>query len=323
MRAAIYERNGPAREVLRVLELPDPTPAAGEVLVRVHASGVNPSVVKKRAATPLQFPRIVPHSDGAGVIEAAGEGVSRARVGERVWLWNAQWNRAWGTAAELIALPQEQAVPLPAGLSFEQGATFGIPLQTALAALLPFDALAGAWVLVQGGTGAVGRFAIQAAKRLGARVIATAGSAAKAALSLAAGADHAVNYREEDVVAKVRALTAGSGVDRIVEVEFGQNAGADVEMLRASHGTIAVYGSANLKDARLEVRRLMFKNAAVRFLLVYDLSAPDRAAVLQAVAQLAPGLQTDVAERYPLQEIGPAHEAQESGRVVGNIVLLP
>lgn len=323
MRAAIYERSGAAREVLRVVDLPDPAPAPGEVLVRVHASGVNPSDVKKRATAPLQYARIIPHSDGAGVIEAVGAGVSPGRVGERVWLWNAQWSRADGTAATLVALPQAQAVALPQALSFEQGATFGIPLQTALAALLPFDELAGAWVLVQGGTGAVGRFAIQAAKRFGARVIATAGSPEKAALALAAGADHAVDHRDPGLVAQVRALTAGAGVDRIVEVEFGLNAAADAELLRAAHGTVAVYGSAKEPLAQLEVRRLLFKNATVRFLLVYELTARDRAAVLEAIARLGPGLQADVAGRYPLARIAEAHEAQESGRVVGNIVVLP
>ena len=325
MRAAIYEANGPAREVLRLIDLPDPVPAAGEVLVRVRASGVNPSDVKKRAAPPLEFPRIIPHSDGAGVIEAVGPGVSAGRVGERVWLWNAQWNRAFGTAAELVALPQEQAVPLASSLLFEQGATFGIPLQTALAALLPFDELRGAWVLVQGGTGAVGRFAIQAAKRFGARVVATAGSAEKAALSLAAGADHAVNYRDPDWVARARTLTGGAGFDRIIEVEFGTNAAADAELLRASHGTIAVYGSAAAPVAQLEVRRLMFKTATLRFVLVYDLTPRDRAAVLEAVARLGPGLQIDVAERFPLEEIVRAQEAQESGRAArpGNLVVIP
>lgn len=323
MRAAVYEANGPAAGTLRLANLPDPLPAAGEVLVRVHASGVNPSDVKKRAGTPLQFPRIVPHSDGAGVIEATGPGVDPRRVGERVWLWNAQWNRALGTAAELIALPEALAVPLPDEISFDEGATFGIPLQTACAALLPFDDLAGAWVLVQGGTGAVGRYAIQMAKRFGARVIATASSKEKAALALAAGADQAIDYREGDLAKRVREITAGAGVDRILEVEFGRNAGADFDALRASHGTVAIYGSAAEREVKLDALRLMRANVALRFVLVYDLLPGDRERVLAAIARHGPSLQRHVAERYPLAEIARAHEAQESGRVVGNIVVLP
>ena len=328
MRAAVYEANGPAAEALRVVNLPDPLPASGEVLVRVHASGVNPSDVKKRAGIPLQFPRIVPHSDGAGVIEAVGAGVERRRVGERVWLWNAQWNRALGTAAELIALPEAQAVSLPDDISFEEGATFGIPLQTACAVLLPFEELPGAWVLVQGGTGAVGRYAIQIAKRFGARVIATVGSKEKAALALAAGADQVINYRAEEVAKRVREMTSGAGacgagVDRIVEVEFGQNVETDLAALRASNGSVAIYGSAAVAQARFEVLRLMRANVTLRFVLVYDLLPRDRERVLDAIARHGPSLQRHVAERYPLAEIARAHEAQESGRVVGNIVVLP
>src|SRR5207237_9888933 len=230
------------------------------------------------------------------------------------------WNRALGTAAERCALPAAQAVKLPEGVSFEEGATFGIPLQTACAALLPFEELPGRWVLVQGGTGAVGRFAVQIAKRFGARVIATAGSAEKAAQSLAAGADHAIRYRDQEVAARVRELTGGAGVDRIVEVEFGRNAAQDLAALRP-HGTLAVFGSQDVPEARLEVRRWMWANLRLRFLLVYELEPGERAAVLAAIERFAPTLQIDLAQVLPLEEIARAHEIQESGSAVGNLML--
>ena len=183
MRAAWYERNGPAREVLSVGEMPAPEPGPGEVRVRVHASGVNPSDWKSRAGTarPMAFPRVIPHSDGAGVIDRAGPGIPTRRVGERVWIWNAQWKRPFGTAAEFVILPAAMAVRLPEGIGFEEGACLGIPALTAHRAVTSDGPVAGQTVLVSGGAGAVARYAIQIAKLLGAgQVIATVSSAAKA-----------------------------------------------------------------------------------------------------------------------------------------------
>ena len=214
MRAAWYERGGPAGEVLTVGEMEDPRPEAGEVLVRVYASGVNPGEVKKRSdwmGYGIGYPRVIPHSDGAGTIEEVGEGVSYSRVGQRVWVWGAQSGRPFGTAAQYVALPNEQAVPLPTGVGFEVGACLGIPARTAHRCVFAEGPVSGETVLVPGGAGAVGSFAISFAKWGGAEVIATVGSEEHAEAALQAGADHALNYRTDDVAARVREVTAGRG----------------------------------------------------------------------------------------------------------------
>src|SRR5262249_2809851 len=225
MKAAWYEKTGNAREGLRVGELPDPEPGPGEVLVRVHFSGVNPSDVKSRAGLRggMAFPRVIPHSDGAGVIEAAGRAVDPGHVGERAWLWNGQWSRAYGTAAERIALPAAQAVPLPAEVGFTAGACLGIPALTAHRSVFADGPVAGQTVLVTGGAGTVGHYAIELAKFGHANVIATVSGPEKARAARTAGADHVLDYRREDVAARVLEITGGAGVDRIVEVEFGGN----------------------------------------------------------------------------------------------------
>ena len=236
MRAAFYERTGPAGEVLNVGQLPTPEPGTGEVRVRVAWSGVNPSDVKSRAGTrtkTLPFPRIVPHSDGSGVIDAVGEGVNRTRLGERVWLWNAAWGRAYGTAAEYVAVPAQQAVPLPDGVDLEVGACLGIPALTAYQAVTVDGGVKDGVVLVAGGAGAVGHYAVQLARIHGARkILATVSSEAKAILALAAGADHAINYRTGNLVQEVLDLTGGAGVDRVIEVDLAANIGADLQVLR-------------------------------------------------------------------------------------------
>lgn len=225
MLAAWYERNGAARDVLTLGEMPDPVAGPGEVVVRILASGVNPSDVKSRQGTrgPMAFPRVIPQSDGAGIIVAAGEGVAASRVGQRVWVYNAQWQRPFGTAAELVALPAAMAMPLPESVSYAAGACLGIPASTAHHAVFADGPVARKTVLVTGGAGAVGHYAIQLARWGGARVLATASSAEKAEHAGEAGAEAVFNYRSEDVAAKVMAATAGAGVDRIVEVDLGAN----------------------------------------------------------------------------------------------------
>ncbi|HVM85659.1 MAG TPA: NADPH:quinone reductase, partial [Candidatus Binatia bacterium] len=245
MRAAYYEKLGPAKDVLKVGDLPKPEPAAGEILVRVKVSGVNPSDVKMRMGTSSaanEYPRIIPHSDGAGVIEAVGENVRKDRVGQRVWLWNARWQRAFGTAAEYVALPAEQAVPLPDAVDFEAGACLGIPALTAWQAVETDGGVAGDWVLVQGGAGSVGHYAVQMAKLKGASVIATVSSPEKAKRATEAGADAVVNYKSEDLAAKVKELTASRGVERVIEVDLAANI-AKLPALVADYGMIVVYGS--------------------------------------------------------------------------------
>jgi len=206
MRAAWYERTGPAREVLVVGEMPDPEPGPGEVRVKLATSGVNPSDWKARTGSrPMIAPRVIPHSDGAGVIDKVGDGVPPARVGERVWVWNGQWKRPFGTCATMIAVPGAQAVKLADDVSFEAGACFGIPLLTAYRALTTDGSVAGKRVLVTGGAGSVGHYAIQLARLLGAaQILTTISSEEKAQHARAAGADAAINYKTEDVVERTK-----------------------------------------------------------------------------------------------------------------------
>src|SRR5262245_45006941 len=205
MRAAYYESNGAAREVLRVAEVETPQPARGEVRVRLAASGVNPSDVKSRAGLTrkIAFARVIPHSDGAGIIDAVGEGVPSARVGERVWVWNGQWRRAFGTAAEQIVLPADQTVPLPTSISMEAAACLGIPAYTGYQAVEVAGLKDGSTVLIAAGAGAVGHYAIQFAKKWGATVLTTVSSPEKAELARQAGAEHAIDYKRENVGERV------------------------------------------------------------------------------------------------------------------------
>ena len=235
MKAAFYEQTGPAEQVLVVGDLPDPQPATGEVRVRLQWSGLNPSDVKARSGArgpAMPFPRVIPHSDGMGIIDAVGAGVDPARNGERVWLWNAAWARPFGTAAEWVCLPEQQAVPLPDNVPGEVGACLGIPALTALHAVLTDGGVEGQRVLVAGGAGAVGHYAVQFARLLGARqILTTVSSTEKAALALAAGADVAINYRTENVVDRVLEETQDEGVDRVIEMDIAANAAIDMEVV--------------------------------------------------------------------------------------------
>ena len=324
MKAIWYDRIG-GPEVLTHGDLPTPSPAPGEVLVRLAASGVNPSDWKTRSGAtgrPMLFPRVVPHSDGAGTVEAVGEGVDGARVGERVWIWNGQWRRAWGTAAECIALPAAQAVRLPENTGFAEGACLGIPALTALHALLTDGGVSGRRVLVTGGAGSVGHYAIQFARLLGAaRVLATVSSEEKAAHALAAGADAAIDYRREDVPGRVSALTGGRGVDRVVEVDVSGNAKM-LPLLLAPGGICAAYG-ANGASAEIAFGPAILKGVAFRFFIVYELDAAQRAAAVGALGGwLENGLvRHTVAARMPLAECAEAHRAVQEGQHIGNVVL--
>ena len=325
MRAIWYEANGPAEQVLILGELPDPLPGPGEVRVALRASGINPSDVKARAGVrgPMPFARIIPHSDGAGVIDAVGTGVSAGRIGERVWLWNAAWQRPNGTCAELVCLPAAQAVPLPANTGWDAGACLGIPASTAAHALFADGDIAGQTVLVTGGAGAVGHSAIQLARWGGARVIATVSGEEKALVARAAGADAVVNYRHGDPAAAILAATGGDKVDRIVEVEFGGNLAVSQAVLRPG-GVIASYGSMADPTPALPFYPLMFNHVTLRMLLVYLLTPRERAAVVARLgAAMADGaLQHAVAARFPLEETAAAHRAVESGQLIGSAVVL-
>lgn len=322
MRAAWYEKNGAARDVLEVGSLPEPIPGPGEVRVRIHASGVNPSDVKARAGRPLIAGRMIPHSDGAGIIDAAGTGVAGERIGERVWTWNAAWRRSNGTAAEYVVLPQDQAVHLPDNVSFGQGACLGIPALTALRAVTTDGAVFGKTVLVTGGAGAVGAYAIQFARLYGAaRIVTTVSSSEKAEICTRLGADHTINYKTEDVVDRIGDITNGRGVDRVIEVDAATN----VEMLPgiiARDGLCVIYGSSK-PEISFEFFPMILAGAAARFFIVYEMSPEVREQTVGALqGQLASGLlRHHIAETFALDDIAAAHETVESGKPVGNVIV--
>lgn len=325
MKAAWYESNGSARDVLRVGDMPDPVANDGEVRVRVAASGVNPSDWKTRGGSrPMAAPRVILHSDGAGVIDAVGPGVDAARIGERVWIWNAQWQRAHGTAAEYVALPAAQAVPLSSGTTFEEGACLGIPALTAYRAVTMAGPVEGRDVLVTGGAGAVGHYAIQFAKLLGARrVLTTVSSPAKAAHARGAGADVVIDYRTESVAERVRAETDGHGVHLLVEVDAAGNAPLLPRVL-ARDGVCTVYGSST-PEIRYSFGPMIMSGANLRFFIVYELALSVREeAQRQLGAWLSKGLvRHAVAQRFALADIVLAHEAVERGAFIGNVVVTP
>jgi NADPH:quinone reductase len=321
MRAAVYRSTGPARDVLRVEEIDRPEPGPGEVLVRVHASGVNPTDYKTRSgmtARPIDGFQI-PHQDGAGVIEAVGADVDQARLGERVWVWLAAYGRRWGTAAEWTVVPSRRAVPL-ADASFDLGASLGVPAMTAHRCLFADGPVKGKTVLVAGGAGAVGHFAIELAKWAGARVVTTVSGQEKAELAAKAGADLVVNYRDRDAIEQVKAFSPA--VDRVVEVALGAN--LELDLAVSGPSTTVVTYAAEAQNPVLPVRACMTANVTLRFILLYGL--PDDAldaAVTDITDSLRSGALTELpAHRFSLSEVVRAHEAAERG-AVGKVIVTP
>jgi NADPH2:quinone reductase len=323
MRAAWYEKNGAAAEVLTVGDVETPRPGPGEVRVKLATSGVNPSDVKSRAGTArkIAFPRVIPHSDGAGEIDAVGEGVAAARVGERVWTWNAQWKRPFGTAAEYVVLPSAQAVALPATIDFAAGACLGIPALTAWHALALADAHAGAKLLIAGGAGAVAHYAIQFAKARGATVITTVSSPAKAEVARAAGADHVVDYKRENVGERVASFTGKAGVDAVIELDLAANAALVPAVLRPK-GTVVVYGTGR-PEAQIPASFCLVNSIRLQFMLVYELTAEERARAIADITSMlkANALIHNVAARLKLSDIVAAHRMVEDGKAIGNVVM--
>ena len=313
MRAIAYEQTGPAQDVLALQELPRPSPAPGEVLVQVAYSGVNPSDAKTRAGArgALAWPRVIPHSDGSGVIAGVGAGVDPGRLGQRVWLWNAAWGRAHGSCAEYIALPAAQAVALPDAARLTDGACLGIPALTAHRCLFADGPIDGQVVLVTGGAGAVGAYAVQMAKLAGAaRVIATVSGPEKAAHASAMGADAVVNYREDGVAEAILEAAGGARVDRIVEVEFGGNLAVTRAVL-AENGIVAAYGSMAAPEPALPFYPMMFDAQTLRMVLVYKLPQAARQAGIADVTRWleAGALQHPVAGVHPIEGTAQAHDA--------------
>ncbi|WP_210012495.1 NADPH:quinone reductase [Neorhizobium galegae] len=326
MRAAFYERQGTARAVLRVGDLPDTQPGAGEVRVRVVASGINPSDIKTRTrfgGKAMPFPLIVPHQDGAGVIDAVGPGIPETRIGERVWIYMGQWGRAFGTAAEFVVVPSVKAVRLVDNVSFEIGAALGVPAMTAHRCLFADGDLRGKRVLVQGGAGAVGNAAILLAKWAGAWVAATVSREEQAEVARAAGADLVVNRHEEDVSQTVRSATDGHGVDRIVDVDISANIDVAVSCL-ARDGAVSAY-STESPQARLTIPFFPALLGGFSFRFVYVYSMPE-AAMRQAADEVsacaASGAYAPrIAKTYALDAVADAHELQESGKAVGKVLV--
>lgn len=326
MKAAWYTQNGEAVDVMQVGELPTPSPRAGEVLVRLATSGVNPSDVKSRRARPLTDPLVVPHSDGAGVIEAVGEGVSAGRLGQRVWVWNGQWQRPMGTCAQFIALPEAQAVELPDGVDFAAGACMGIPGLTAMQAVILAERLSGdlrgQTVLVSGASSAVGHYITQMVRLAGGRVIGTVGSVAKASHAREAGMHEAIFYKTESVPERVKALTQGRGADVAIDMDFASTARWAAEGALAPHGQVVCYGS-NALEVELPFRPWLFHSLGVKFFLVYDLSPADRRNALARLTDLLARHQLShtIGARFTLDQVAQAHRTVEAGQTVGNVVV--
>jgi len=327
MRAAYYERKGPAPKVLVIGDVPDPQPGPGEVRVKIHFSGINPTDTKLRGGwdgnMEMPFPRVIPHQDGSGLVDAVGPGVPRSRIGERVWIHEAQRGRAFGTAAEYVAIPSENAVTLPEGASFETGACLGIAGMTAHRCLFQDGGIQGQTVLVAGGGGAVGHAAIQLAKWAGARVAATVSRPEQEKIAREAGADLVVNRKNENPAERIKEFTRGLGLDRVVEVAFEANLELNRAVLKAN-GVISTYSSGPPDSApRIPFSAIMRQGITVHFILVYVMSRDAHGAAARDLnAALEAGrYRPHVARAFGLDEAAAAHEAQESGRTVGKILI--
>lgn len=325
MKAAWFESFGPAKQVIVIGEQPVPKPGAGEVLVRLKTSGVNPSDVKKRAGSSpalLAEGLVIPNSDGAGVIEAVGQGVPRERVGERVWVYQAQHGRRFGTAAQFVALDARRAAPLPEPAGFDIGACLGIPVMTAHRCVFADGPVKGQTVLVTGGAGRVGYYAIQWAKSAGARVIATASNGEDERACRDAGADALVNHREAGWGERVKSLNDGRPLDRVVDVDFGANLAEVLNCIRVG-GTIATYASMQVPEPKLPFYRMMFMDLTVRMVLVYVMDEAAKQAAIGDIGRALAGgrLRHRIAHRLPLADLARANELVERGDTRGCVVV--
>lgn len=326
MKAIWYEHPGKAEDVLHYGDMETPEPGGGEVRVRVHASGVNPSDTKFRSGwMGLQqpYPQTIPHNDGAGIIDAVGEEVSSERIGERVWIYEAQRGSAFGTAADYVVVPSHKAVSMPQNLEFAAGASLGVPAMTAHFLVFSDGPVVGKTILIHGGAGAVGLYAIQLAKWGGAKtILATVSNDKKAAIAQQMGADHVINYRQEDVVKRVREWVGNKGCDRILDVALAANIHLNSELI-AHNGVIAAYESGDAPNVEIPFYDLLYKNATLRTVLVYAMSDEAHAAAARDINQaIADGAITHlIAAHYPLAETAAAHDAVDSGTLMGKAVI--
>ena len=326
MRAAIYTETGDP-DVLRTGEVEDPVPGPDEVLVRVAASGVNPTDCKRRAGQrgPLPYPRVIPGYDAAGTVEAVGEGVHEARIGTRVWVWEGAHGKWDGTAAELVRVPASRAVPLPDGVSFEQGACLGVPALTACHALMLAAPLDGETVIVTGAAGAVGNYAVQLAHAMGATVLGSVrGGEDREEDARRAGADVIVNTDRDDLREAALEMTDGKGARCMVDVDLGAHLGFAWRIV-AQNGTIASYGSATDPAPVLDWPKFMYRNIAIRGVAVFEVPEPAKLAAAGFVQKcLEEGrLRHRIDSRFALGEIAAAHRHQETGRPRGKVIVTP
>jgi len=326
MKAGLYREKGEAAAVLRIEDVSIPAMGAEDVTIRLHASGINPSDVKMRAGLSLggmvmPFPEVIPHSDGAGIIEAVGNAVKGFAPGDRVYVFNAGFKRAFGTAAEMLVIPASQVRPLPDGVSFAHGACLGIPGMTAVHAVTRAPMIEGRQILISGGGGVVGRYAIQVARALGAAgIITTASTPLSQKTAQEAGADHVLDYRQPDLAEAI--LDLSGGIDHAVEAEFGVNAGLLGQVMNIN-GSISAYGSALDKTPTLPFYDFMFKNITLHMLLVYLLDDATRNEATDNMANLLEkgSLTENIAASFPLDQIADAHEMVEQSAKSGSVIL--
>ena len=323
MLAGLYFQFGDARDVLQVNTIEAPEPLKGQVKVKLLTSGVNPSDYKMRlGARPLTGPFQIPGSDGAGIIEGIGEGVSPERLGQRVWVFNAAYHRPFGTSAQYTVVENWMAQELPKQLNYSQGACLGIPVMTAYRCLFSDGPIEGKTIYIVGGAGVVAHYAIQLAKWGGAKVITSVSSQEKGAVAKQAGADEIIHYREQDVVTEILRMTNQEGVDRIIEVDFGANLAKTAQILRPG-GVSVMYAISSQPELPLNIMSLMAKNITLRFTLVYSISDLERESVIQGIAQWLEQTQPifNVAHQFELKDIIQAHELVESGKKIGHVLL--
>ena len=324
MRAAFYDMLGEANKVFKVGEVPTPIPTEGEVRVKLKTSGVNPSDWKARQngrGGKLPFPLIIPHSDGAGVIDMVGRGVNKDRVGKRVWLMNGQWGRPYGTAAEYICIESKYVIDLPDSVNMHEAACFGIPFMTAHRAVMFDGPISDQTILVQGGAGAVGHYAIQVAKANGARVIANVSSEKKVNYAQEAGADEVINYKTENISERIKVITDGIGVNRIIELDIATN-GPTYSKVLAKHGTVILYGTSKVM-ANFEAADFFFKWASLKGFIVYTISDAQRKEGVIALNKMLMenSLETIIARTFTLDNIVDAHEMVGLANHIGNVVI--
>ena len=326
MKLAYYAAKGTAQEVLKIDDRPDQMPQDGEVRVKLHYSGINPSDVKMRAGLSLggmdmPFPEVVPHSDGAGVIDAVGSTVTGLATGDRVYVFNGGFKRQFGTAAEMITLPADQVIPLPDEASFAHGACLGIPAMTAVHVMTRAPEIEGKNILVSSGGGVVGRYCIEVARAMGAKtVIATASSPLSIETATKAGADVVLDYKDLNLTEAV--MDHSGGIDHAVEAEFGVNADMLGQVMKVN-GSISAYGSALSKTPEIPFYDFMFKNTTVHMVLVYLLDQATRAANAKVIHDLLVrgAITENIAATLPLNDIAAAHEMVEGAAKSGSVLI--